>query len=106
LDKEIVEIERLMLKSAQGVVSRKELSRKGCARAAGRKEQQQQKEGAHGQLQRTIWDPGGFQQPCWEAPEQELMNFSPLWSMMQEHRKKPMKQVPKQGQLETHQRMF
>jgi hypothetical protein len=35
-----------------------------------------------------VWDPGGFQQ-SWEAHEQELMNFSQQWSMMQEHRSNP-----------------
>jgi hypothetical protein len=28
------------------------------------------------QLQRMIWDPGGFPQLRWEAHEQELMNFA------------------------------
>jgi hypothetical protein len=31
--------------------------------------------GAEKQLQRVVWDPGGFQQPGWRAHEQELMNF-------------------------------
>jgi hypothetical protein len=39
-------------------------------------QQQQRSSGADGQLQRTVWDPGGFQQPCWEAHEQELMIFA------------------------------
>jgi hypothetical protein len=28
------------------------------------------------QLQRMVWDPGGFPPMRWEAHEQELMNFS------------------------------
>jgi hypothetical protein len=39
-------------------------------------QQQQRSSGADGQLQRTVWDPGGFQQRCWEAHEQELMIFA------------------------------
>jgi hypothetical protein len=33
------------------------------------KQQHQRSSGADGQLKRTIWDPGGFQQRCWEAHE-------------------------------------
>jgi hypothetical protein len=53
---------------------RKGLNRREPAIAAG-KMQQQRGGGADGQLQRTILDPGGFQQQRREAHEQELMNF-------------------------------
>jgi hypothetical protein len=60
--KEVIEgIRRLMLRSAQEYVSRKKMSRRKPAIAAGKKQQQQQRSGAYGQLQRTVWDPGGFQ---------------------------------------------
>jgi hypothetical protein len=65
--------------------SKEKLSRKKPAIAAGKKQQQQQSSGADGQAPKIVWDPGGFQQ-SWEAHEQELMNFSQQWSMMQEHR--------------------
>jgi hypothetical protein len=89
LDRVIEEIRRLMLRSAHESVSKEKLSRRKPAIAAGKKQQQQQQSsGADGQLQRIVWDPGGFQQ-SWEAHEQELMNFSQQWSMMQEHRSNP-----------------
>jgi hypothetical protein len=70
LDEEIEEIRRLMSRSATETASEEKLSRGEPARAAGqKKQQQQQSRGADGQLQRTVWDPGGFQQPCWEAHE-------------------------------------
>jgi hypothetical protein len=78
----IEEIRRLMLRSAQEVVSKGKLKEEACK--SSRAEQQQQSSGAGGQLQRRVWDPGGFQQ-SWEAHEKELMNFSQQWSMMQEH---------------------
>jgi hypothetical protein len=46
-----------------------ELSRRKEAAAAAA-------DGADEQLQRMIWDPGGFQHLRWEAHEQELMNFA------------------------------
>jgi hypothetical protein len=76
LDEIIEEIRRLMIRSAEAV-SKGKLSRGEPAIAAGQQMQQQQRSsGADGQLQRTVWDPGGFQQPCWEAHEQELMIFA------------------------------
>jgi hypothetical protein len=76
LDEIIEEIRRLMIRSAEAV-SEEKLSRGEPAIAAGQQMQQQQRSsGADGQLQRTVWDPGGFQQPCWEAHEQELMIFA------------------------------
>jgi hypothetical protein len=68
LDREIEEIRRLMLRSAHETSSKKKLSRRKPTIAAGKKQQQQQSRGADGQLQRIIWDPGGFQQ-SWEAHE-------------------------------------
>jgi hypothetical protein len=95
LDMIIEEIRRLMIRSAEAV-SKGKLSRGEPAIAAGQQmqQQQQQSSGADGQLQRTVWDPGGFQQRCWEAHEQELMNFSQQRSMMQEHRSKPATRQP------------
>jgi hypothetical protein len=85
LDRVIEEIRKLMLRSAEETVSKEKLSRRDPAIAAGKQQQQQQQSrGAGRQLQVRVWDPGGFQQ-SWRAHEQELMNFSQQWSMMQEH---------------------
>jgi hypothetical protein len=66
-----------MLRSAVETVSEEEMSRGEPAIAVGQQMQQQQRSsGADGQLQRTVWDLGGFQQWCWEAHEQELMIFA------------------------------
>jgi hypothetical protein len=62
LDEIIEEIRRMMLISAEAV-SKGKLSRGEPAIAAGQQQQQQRSSGADGQLQRTVWDPGGFQQP-------------------------------------------
>jgi hypothetical protein len=62
LDKVIEGIRRLMLKSALEAVSEEELSRGETTIATGKHmQQQQQSSGADGQLQRTVWDLGGFQ---------------------------------------------
>jgi hypothetical protein len=75
-----------MLKSTQEAVNKEKLNRGGPTKVAGKKKQQQQQSrGADKQLQGKVWDPGGFQHN-WRAHEQELMNFSQQWSMMQEHR--------------------
>jgi hypothetical protein len=75
LDRVIEEIRRLMLRSAQEVVSKEKLDRKEPARETGEMQEQQRNErGAERQLQEKVWDPGGFQQ-SWEAHEQELMIF-------------------------------
>jgi hypothetical protein len=76
LEEVIKGIKRLMLKSAAESVSKK-LSRKKPTIAAGenQKKQQQQCNGADGQLQITVWEPSGFQQNL-EAHEKELMIFS------------------------------
>jgi hypothetical protein len=74
MDREIEELRRLMLRSETNTASEEKLSRRNPAIAAGKK-QQQQSSGADGQLQRTFWDPGGFQQSQ-EAHEQELIDFS------------------------------
>jgi hypothetical protein len=58
LDVVISEIRELMLKSAD-TVSKERLNRKKEAATA---VQQQQQDGADGQLHRFVWDPGGFQQ--------------------------------------------
>jgi hypothetical protein len=84
LDKEIEEIRRMMLRSVQEAINKEKLNRGNPSIAAGNMQQQQQSNGADGQLQKRVWDPGGFQQSR-GAHEQELMNFSQQWSMMQEH---------------------
>jgi hypothetical protein len=73
----IEEIRRLMLGSAE-TTSKERLGRREAAAAATTvvQKQQQQQDGADEQLQRMIWDPGGFQHQRWEDHEQELMNFS------------------------------
>jgi hypothetical protein len=77
-----------MIRSTEEV-SKENIDRGEPSIAAGKwKQQQQRSHGADGQLQRTVWDPGGFQQQCWEDHEQELMNFPQRRSMMQEHRYK------------------
>jgi hypothetical protein len=60
LDREIEDIRRMMLRSAQ-ISSKEKLGREKATAAAQRKEQQQQN-GADKKLQRLVWDPGGFQQ--------------------------------------------
>jgi hypothetical protein len=67
------------------MASEEKLSRGRPTRVAEQQQQQQRSSGDDGQIQKTVWDPGGFQHG-WGAHEQELMNFSQQWSMMQEHR--------------------
>jgi hypothetical protein len=67
LDKDIEKIRKLILRSAQETASEEELRRRRPAIAVGKIRQQSR--GVDGQLQRIVWDPGGFQQPCWEAHE-------------------------------------
>jgi hypothetical protein len=74
LDEVIEDIRRLMLESKESA-SKEKLSRRE-ATVEKQKQQQQQRDGVGRQLQRVVWDPGGFQQPRWRAHEQELMNFS------------------------------
>jgi hypothetical protein len=72
----IEDIRRLMLRSTE-TASKERLSRRETTTTTKqRKQQQQQSSGAGEQLQRTVWDPGGFQQLGWRAHEQELMNFA------------------------------
>jgi hypothetical protein len=66
----------MMIRSVE-LVSKENLDRgEPTIEARQQKQQQQRSNGADGQLQRTIWDPGVFQQPCWEAHEKELISFS------------------------------
>jgi hypothetical protein len=89
LDEIIEEIRRLMIRSVEAV-NKVKLTRGEPAIVVGKQKQQQQRsDGADEQIQRSVWDLGGFRQPCWEAHEQELMNFSQQRSMMQEHYPKP-----------------
>jgi hypothetical protein len=69
LEEVIEKIRRLMLRSAQEVVSKGKLSRRKPTREAGKKQQQRQSNGADGQIQRIVWDPGGFQQQSGGAHE-------------------------------------
>jgi hypothetical protein len=69
LDAVMKEISRLMIRSARSA-SEEGLSKK---KEAAQQQKQQQGDGADEQLQRMIWDPGGFQQLRWEAHEKELM---------------------------------
>jgi hypothetical protein len=82
----IDEIRELMIRSTEDASEAKHIRREAAAAAKQWKQQQQQRDGAERELQRVIWDPGGFQQPRWRAHQQELMNFSQQRSMMQEHR--------------------
>jgi hypothetical protein len=85
LDEVIEEIRKMMLRSVEETINKEKLSRRDPAIAAGKQQQQQQQSrGVGKQLQEKVWDPGGFQR-SWRAHEQELMNFSQQWSMMQEH---------------------
>jgi hypothetical protein len=68
LDEVIEQIRKLMLKSAQETANDEKLSRREIATTS-RQQQQQQRHGAGRQLQRVVWDPGGFQQPGWRAHE-------------------------------------
>jgi hypothetical protein len=74
LDEVIEEIRRLMIRSTEAVNNEK-LSRRGPTRAVGQQQQQQQGKGADRQLQRIVWDPGGFQKRCRGAHDQEIMIF-------------------------------
>jgi hypothetical protein len=56
----IENIRELMLKLAAKTASEEKLSRREPTITTG-KMQQQRGSGADGQLQRTVWDPGGFQ---------------------------------------------
>jgi hypothetical protein len=59
---DIIEIRRLMLRSSQEAINRRNMNIGGPARAAGKQQHQQQHiRGAGGQLQGKVWDPGGFQ---------------------------------------------
>jgi hypothetical protein len=60
LDREIEDIRRLVLRSAQ-TTSEEKLGREKAAAAVVQRKQQQQN-GAEEKLQRLVWDPGGFQQ--------------------------------------------
>jgi hypothetical protein len=62
LDEVIEEIKRIMLRSVTKYSRKEKLSRRKPAIATGKQQQHQQGDGADGQLQRTIWDPGGFKQ--------------------------------------------
>jgi hypothetical protein len=61
LDEVIEGIKRLMSRSVVKTASEEELCKREPTIAVGKMQQQQRSEGADGQLQRTIWDPSGFQ---------------------------------------------
>jgi hypothetical protein len=50
-----------MVRSAQEATNNEKLSRREPARTAGQQKKKQRR-GVDEQLQRTVWDPGGFQQ--------------------------------------------
>jgi hypothetical protein len=60
LDEVIEEIRRLMLSSTQETIIGRKMNRGKTAIATGKMQQQQRSSGVDGQLQRTVWDPGGF----------------------------------------------
>jgi hypothetical protein len=66
-----------MIRSAE-TASKEKLGRREASSSKQQAEakQQQQRNGADEQLQKFVWDPGGFPQLRWEAHEQELMNFA------------------------------
>jgi hypothetical protein len=72
LDEVIEEIRELMIRSAE-TASEEKLSREVEEEEAAAK---QQGDGADEQLQKFVWDPGGFPKLREEAHEQELMNFA------------------------------
>jgi hypothetical protein len=76
LDEVIEEIRRLMLNLATETANNEKLNRREPARAAKQQHQQQRSRGANGQLQRKVWDPGGFQHWRRRAHDQENMIFS------------------------------
>jgi hypothetical protein len=75
----IEEIRKLMLRSARSSQQKGAEQKRAChsSREEEKKKQQQQHSwrGARGQLQKRIWDPGGFQHWRRGAHEQELMFF-------------------------------
>jgi hypothetical protein len=68
LDRVIEEIRSLILRSSHETISKGKLNRREPARATRQQQQKQQGSGADGQLQKIVWDLGGFQQ-SWEAHE-------------------------------------
>jgi hypothetical protein len=75
LDEVIEEIREMMLGSAE-TVSKEKLSRRKEAAATAEAEAAATGDGADEQLQKFVWDPGGFPKLREEAHEQELMNFA------------------------------
>jgi hypothetical protein len=75
LDEVIEKIRRLMIESAE-TASKEKLGREATVASSKQQAAAQQGDGADEQLQKFVWDPGGFQQLRWEAHEQELMNFA------------------------------
>jgi hypothetical protein len=81
LDRVIEEIRKLMLRSAQEAVNKEgDEQKRAChsSREEKKKKTEQQQHswrGARGQLQKRVWDPGGFQHWRRGAHEQELMFF-------------------------------
>jgi hypothetical protein len=87
MEKIIEEIIKLMIRSIEETVSMRKLNKGELAiveEKEKKKQQQQHNIGAGGQFQGEDWDPRGFQW-SWGSHEQEIMNFSQQWSMMQEN---------------------
>jgi hypothetical protein len=65
----------MMLGSTETVSKEKLSRRKEASSSSNAEAATAAEDGADEQLQKFVWDPGGFQQLRWEAHEQELMNF-------------------------------
>jgi hypothetical protein len=75
LDEVIEKIRELMIRSAE-TASKEKLSRKRSSSNSSSSSSNSRGDGADEQLQKFVWDPGGFPQLRVEAHEQELMNFA------------------------------
>jgi hypothetical protein len=75
LDMVIEEIIKLMLEVEKKATNSREKWNRGGPVEVGKQKQQKQGRGEDGQLQREVWDLGGFQQLSRGAHEQDLMIF-------------------------------
>jgi hypothetical protein len=69
-------IKRIMVESTETASEEKLRRREEEAATTTQKQQQQQGDGEDEQLQKFVWDPGGFPQLREEAHEKKLMNFA------------------------------
>ena len=75
-NEQIEKMRKLMLETTQQTTKNKGKMNKGVPIAKGKKQQQQHGNGAYGQLQIEIWNPGGSQQQQQRSHEQDLMILS------------------------------